>query len=113
MNATVEALRIAKTRIADPDHWCQRSFARDASGEDVGWYSQYAVKWCAEGALRATVGDAHEVSDLLTAAAREVLGKAVSDIAPVPTVNDQLGHDAVMEMYDRAIEAAEKLSLSE
>ncbi len=52
-NEVLALLRAARQRIADPKHWTQGAFARDAKGRSVEPRSDAAVCWCALGALDA------------------------------------------------------------
>lgn len=79
----------AKARIADPANWCV-DFV-----EKIGPDGQ--KQHCAIGAVRSTLWPRlHEAALALFGA------------YSAPTVNNTLGHDAVMRMYDHAIEQALK-----
>ena len=101
----VEALRQARALIADPARWCQYEGARGRSGRGVDLLGRSAVAWCALGALervcwRLGVG---------LIGPRERLDRAAKHVAKreygssPALVNDRLGHDAVLRMYDLAI----------
>jgi len=47
----VQIVELARTLIADEQHWCRNELARDARGMDVCPLSESAVKRCALGAL--------------------------------------------------------------
>lgn len=106
--STADNLRRAKALIEDPKHWCQGASARDSEGNRVWEQSSEAVQWCAEGVL-CHLDLARDFQspewDVLILASTEILGK----ITAVPyEVNDDIGHAAVMRMYDRAIELADE-----
>lgn len=97
----LRSLERAKERIADSEDWTQRFFALapDGYGGHNSCYERNpkACKWCAVGSLRAEPG--------LQATAERFLYDAAVDLydrSPY-LVNDKLGHEAVMRMYDRAI----------
>lgn len=98
MKTEAQKLREAKALISDPKRWCQGSYGKTADGEITLAKDPKAVAWCAVGACK-KVG---AMSSILLAAA-DVLCEE-SDIY----VNDTLGHEATLEMFDLAIELAEK-----
>ena len=109
MNST-ELLIETRELIEPPDNWTAYYAARDADGQSVHPESGDAVQWCAIGALenRAKIATTNENIDAykyalmrLGAAAADILGE---DNVFISQVNDELGHDWVMAMYDRAIE---------
>lgn len=98
--AEVDALRIGRRLIQSFDGWTQGTFARDATGASVSALDENAVCFCALGALR-NVNGASSASEYLWDAADKLF--QTSPIA----VNDDIGHAAVLQMYDAAIAAAE------
>lgn len=100
----VEVLRKAKELIADPARWCQGKSACDEHGVVRSLKDQEAVAFCAEGALGRISDDPwrYRLVPLMCQAARELY--CYDHIY----VNDQLGHGAVMKVFDRAIELAEE-----
>lgn len=103
MQKASEILRAGKARIQDPKNWCRGTFMRDAEGRgfaDGGLQSP--VQWCALGAI---MGAAWKGKVYLERAANALF------IAPYCTpayVNDHMGHNCVMMMYDAAIQMAEE-----
>lgn len=99
-----ELLIDAKARIQDPAHWTQEYLARDERGFVVSHYEPTACKWCAMGSLflsAATVPThVYQDADRALDDAAEALYPGV----PYPVVNDRLGHEAIMAVYDRAIQ---------
>lgn len=98
---TVEVLRRARALIADPEHWCTGDWARDAALIGAHPKDANACRWCASGALMAASDQPDGAGWVLTAAAHSLYA------AEVIAVNDDLGHAAVLAMYDRAIALAE------
>jgi len=96
MTKVHDTLVAARALIADPERWTQGAWARDEEGGPVGTLSPAAVCFCAQGALVHVSRSGHE-------RALEALSVAAGRRPTV--VNDFDGHAAVLEMYDRAIEA--------
>jgi hypothetical protein len=104
--STAEILKAAKALIADPERWTVREYAIKADSSPAWGYETDACKWCALGALqyvllsRVTGGTQPRL--LLDSVANGLHDEGVTG------VNDDLGHAAVMRMYDKAIELAEE-----
>ncbi|WP_426315553.1 DUF6197 family protein [Methylobacterium fujisawaense] len=99
--AAVAKLIAARTRIADQAQWTTEVYARDAAGNSVPPNAADACRWCAYGALVVEGGEEHgPEASLLTRAARSLRSYGVLG------TNDELGHAAVIAMYDHAIELA-------
>lgn len=109
--ASLEVLQRARARITDPDRWAFRTVAVDSRNRNVDPRDPKAVAWCAIGAISAEVSPrslgAAEIA-ALAVAARELWPelRGFDDWDAVTEVNDSyaLGHEAVLKMYDRAIE---------
>lgn len=93
-----------RERLASRERWARREYAVDVNGNTAPPTSSTAVAWCAAGALFVcesprprSVGEAMKVLDLV---ARSLFGLGVTQ------VNDELGYDAVLRMYDEAIKRA-------
>lgn len=98
---TKSQYRAALALIEDPQRWTQGTFARAQDGTPVRTRFELAVQWCAEGAcLLATKYDYAAHADELAIAAHELFHRG-----PV-SVNDQLGHAAVLSMFRRAMALA-------
>jgi hypothetical protein len=101
-----EALQAARARIEDPRRWCQHAYAAlDRMGDKALSYTtgNPAARFCAVGALLHHTGpDYGYARDYLNDAAT-ALHENESGIA---SVNDRLGHAAVIEAYDVAISMA-------
>jgi hypothetical protein len=112
-------LLAARAKITDESNWTQGVMARDANGDDkprshpladdIHWegidgrYPQ-ACQWCALGAVQAvttTIDYEQDASSALNAAARHLHG-GIS----IASVNDELGHAAVLACFDKAIKDA-------
>ena len=100
-----DVLRQAKAKIEDPDHWCTGEFALNAYGLPIAPGSNQAARWCSIGAIEAIL----EIPGTDTLRARLKLNRAAFDNFGhgVTIVNDHLGHEAVMRMYDEAIKLAD------
>lgn len=106
MSASVELLKAARAKIADPANWTSNTWARDKSGEPVMPQNPQACSWCARGAVEAVCDRDHgQVTSaerwLFWAADRRFGGQGVAEI------NDALGHSAVLRLFDFAIAEAE------
>lgn len=111
-------LREARDLIADERHWTKRQYFADASGHVVSLADKPA-RYCAMGALLAAWGlmdlsmplvHAHHLpigddQEALTAAAEALFPDHVvaGDRNTLLLVNDELGHEAVMQVYEKAI----------
>lgn len=92
----------AKALIVNSDNWCQGEMERRHMFTSSG-----GTQYCARGAIYKVTRDdedayeAREVAErLLREAAKEIMN---ADLATPVIVNDELGHDAVMRMFDIAI----------
>lgn len=95
----VDQLLAARDLIADEERWCQGAIARDAEGNDTAAGNAAAVAFCAEGAAL-VVGSWKKMGPYLQTAANSLYDTVFF------RVNDDLGHEAVMEVYDYAIRLA-------
>ena len=86
-----EALCIARKLISNRLHWCKHDF------HTTNMFGMH--QYCAVGALR-QVGGGDYGRHFLEQAAYQMYGK------PVLSVNDELGHRAMLKVYDHAIELA-------
>ncbi len=108
--STLETLVRARALIADVANWTRGALGRDNNGEAVEGDDSAAVCFCAFGAIdavcltqeeseRAGLALEKAAVDLYPEASRELTG----DRSPVVYVNDGLGHDAALAVYDHAI----------
>jgi hypothetical protein len=110
---TKDQLIAARAKIADRRNWTQHVLARDINGSSdhpsknvffgLSPRDPAACQWCAVGAIQAvttTEEDDKAAFALVGIAARQLYGQHPS------TVNDDIGHDAVLACFDKAIEDA-------
>lgn len=110
-----ELLIEARERISDPARWTQGELARDSDGDETLTFSDDAVCWCAYGSIYASRRFGYDgesaMLDLETAC-KDVFGLNqngwafnIADIndghVPIPGLSP---HEAVLKIYDRAIE---------
>jgi hypothetical protein len=100
----VTVLEEARDLIANERYWTTGAFARDRLGMKVSPRNESASQWCAIGALE-RVQICWPPSPIDHYAAR-ILYRARPRPYVVTEVNDRLGHEAVLAMYDRAIALA-------
>ena len=98
-----ERLQAARALIADPAHWTQDAFARDANQRPVGFNDTTAVCWCGSAALD------HVVPNLvnqynLTLYINQVVARLHPGLSSLVEVNDILSHAHVIAVYDAAID---------
>lgn len=102
----IEILEKAKTLIEDKSRWTTKAFARDRQGKICFYYSPEACQWCAEGAI----GKAFTEVDFKDRQERLKVSDLIYDVYNVAyqdmwvEVNDDLGHEAVMKLFDDEIE---------
>ena len=114
-----ELLRNARDLIKDPVNWCQNEWAVNDKKEPVNPSHPEARQWCAMGAfdkvwLEACLSDP-VIPYIIRQNARiardnkavELFGNEIS------TVNDNMGHDAILKVFDAAIRELEVISDSE
>ena len=103
-----ELLIKAKAVIADPKHWTQDWYAKDAEGQPVGPRKSYAVCWCSLGAFGKV---AHEENTYAARfAAAGYLDVVVDEYgySDVSDFNDNSSHETVMRAWDKAIKLAKE-----
>lgn len=93
----------ARKVIEDPAHWTTEFVARNKDGASVVSTSLEAVCWCAMGALlkcrKEAFSDYDRATDLLNTVAWTMSGMYFTEL------NDSMGHEAVLKMFDMAIES--------
>ena len=102
-----ELLTKAKAVIADPKHWTQGWYAKDAEGKSVGPRKPDAVCWCSLGALEKVAYEEGTYSIRLTTA-RYLDMVADECYNGIPGLNDNSSHEAVMKAWDEAIKLAKE-----
>lgn len=98
-------LRQARDLIADEQRWCRFAMGVDADGVPQVGSLRTASAWCASGALL-LMDVSYEDSKLLNRCVRELFPAskiAAGSIGSLVWVNDNLGHEAVMQAFDKAI----------
>lgn len=98
MLTDLEILIQARDLLSNPARWTQGHLACDELDKPVLVNSPDAVCWCAIGACNKVSGKTGEHPDSLRRAAEEMRGWSPSQ------VNDSVGYEATLEMFDRAIE---------
>jgi hypothetical protein len=108
MKSAIEILTEVRELLSEPGRWTQYASARNVSGDPVPPHSDEAVCFCAVGAFY-KVGypdSADPKKGNGYWAARQLVDDSRSDNRSLITLNDSYGRDAVLEVLDRAIEAA-------
>ena len=99
----VDYLRSARALIAEPEHWTQHSYYRDANGNPVPPSKQPIFSYCAVGACDRVVSITAPIStyhDVTTA-----LKLAAASSESLARFNDTHTHAEVLAVFDAAIEA--------
>lgn len=107
----VQALLKVKALLADKSCWTRGTTAETLFGEPISALNPLAARWCVSGALVYVHGAAHFEGDNFWASGPgrfvNVASKVICNNNGGPVyVNDQMGHAAVMQMLDKAIELA-------
>ena len=97
---TVEILRAARELISDPARWTRGKYGATATGNHVRGDDPQAIRWCAYGAIEKVVGNSSWDAEM-------ILSEAAHPHVVIH-INDELGHAAVLDLYDRAIALAEQ-----
>jgi hypothetical protein len=110
MSTTVkkQVLITARALIADPTHWTRSFLACNAAGRPVHWCDPSATAWCAMGAIYRSAYEFVGNKEEATRIGKEV-AKGVAPIwicRSLMTMNDVLGHTAILAKFDKALAAA-------
>ncbi len=98
MTAEIKKILVAaRAKIADPKHWTQNQYARDANGCMVQPEADNACQWCAAGAIISAVWDGK--TDLYDA--RKILEHYANSRLTI--YNDTHSHEDVLALFDRAL----------
>jgi hypothetical protein len=100
----VQIVEVARTLIADEQHWCRRHFGEDVSGFAVSPTSASAIKWCGLGALIAAAYQLTHNADAAYQVGYQVLRPRYG-YATLIHINDVRGHAAVLALFDEVIAA--------
>lgn len=101
--APIEAITEAGRLIANPAHWCQGALARTRSGIPVAPTSTRAKAWDSIGVIykvaRCRLSDPDSMSINTVGPVLFALEMAAGRLyrRGIVTVNDEMGHEAVME----------------
>jgi hypothetical protein len=108
-------LEKARSIISDPLKWTQFCYARTAQGKRCSAFLEHAVKYDAAGAA-VLAGVTDEEYHFLTEAAKLILAmipdwknRYTPDWPQV--INDDLGHEYVLKMFDIAIELSKEKNI--
>jgi hypothetical protein len=104
----VDVLKRIEARISDPAHWCQEVYARGKSGRIVDLFGHAVMSVCLEGAR--LIESPHGNRKVVLGVSRHLHDAAAvlyPKVGGPVSVNDDLGHDAVMAVVRRAIADAE------
>jgi hypothetical protein len=107
MNIAVEVLKAARDRITEPEHWTVGYNATNKYGQSVGYNSPEAVSFCALGAILRELDYVEiDVTDTVLESLEDIAHKWFS-LPSIQRVNDLLGHEAILRVYDEAIKRLE------
>lgn len=105
----VTDLQEARELIAKEENWCKGKFAVDKHGYSVAVNAPTACKWCAAGAIERSAGGGQPHNTGRHETAHRQLSEAAIYLFNEPAisiVNDQLGHEETLLMFDVAIRKA-------
>lgn len=115
MNA-LEILIAAKAKIENINNWCRIVYATDNKGQSIHYRQPSACKFCARGAIGSVSPlpiisptdcklhpDEHKAIRIINEVSFDNYG-LISIIA----VNEDIGHSAVMNCFDKAIKILER-----
>jgi hypothetical protein len=107
-NLVTQIIREARSLIANPDSWTEGQLATTAAGENGDPCDREAARFCAFGAL---VKVAYEISNdndvamhFAQSAITTMFGPGRSDPEQLYEINDDEGREAVLELFDKALE---------
>ena len=101
-------LLAAKAVIEDPQHWTHRYYATDDQGIEIDPTNQRACRWCATGAIMKGLPQWSWINSFKESDAAKLLDGVSKYLFSVGliSVNDKIGHEAVMAVYDESIAQA-------
>ena len=100
----IQIVERARALIANEQHWCRRHLAEDVNGVSVSPTFAGAVKRCALGAVIAAAYQLTNDFDAADQLGHEALRPRYG-AATLIYVNDTIGHDAVLALFDEVIAA--------
>lgn len=106
----LETLEAARKLIEDPAHICRGVLARDAKGEVCWPTDDWAVAWCATGAVRKVTersgfagmrlaGDVLDILDRVSG----ITNTKPGDPRPIAKLSDTASHGRLLAAFDEAI----------
>ena len=109
--SAIEILTGVRDLLSDPERWTQGASARDAKGRIVDVHSEDATCFCAVGAFyRVGFPEGNSYHDEEASRrywkARDLVDRLVPGTKSIIGVNDLDGREAVLDLLDKAIEAA-------
>jgi hypothetical protein len=109
---TIHVIREARNFIANPASWTQFDLARTMDNQSCKPWEPQAAKFCAFGALLKAAYDACGKFDLAwhfanSATVLILMGRDAAAQTPenLFEINDNLGRNAILELFDEAIAA--------
>lgn len=101
-NLNLEILKFARGLIADENRWCQGNSAKDQYGVAAHPCDPSAVQWCAMGAIQVATKN---LEPWIIVENLELIKKKSDELFNMGfvNVNDRLGHEAVMQIFDKVI----------
>lgn len=103
----VDILKAARAKIADPEHWTQKAFARAADSHCCAVNEEAACRWCALGAIMAVEPDWNGVEFATACAALDEQAALEIGLDEFVKFNDLRTHKEVLELFDAAIASLE------
>jgi len=101
----IQVVELARTLIAEEEHWCRHNLALDKNGIGVNPTSSLAVRRCALGAVLAAACQLTHDLDTAYKLGDQVLAPFCRP-ALLMDLNDTLGHAAVLTLFDDIIVAS-------
>lgn len=84
MSKSIERMVIERALKLMRNGWCRVTWAEDAAGNPVEWYSKRAVRFCAEGAIK------RATKDLLGPRKVQVANRIIRSFDTKPDVRERL-----------------------
>ena len=106
MTSTAEILKAARKLIEKPENWVQGESARDERGHRVDVYSRRAKCFCSIGAIYRVSG----TDDEANRARKALIYQLPMEKRFITTFNDTHTHSEVLDLFSKAIAAAETSS---
>lgn len=108
MTSTAEILKAARKLIEKPENWTQGVYAKDNLDRGISPYSANAKCFCTVGALFRAGGNLSSFHGKLPVKILDAFG--VPNAGEMIWVNDSSTHSEVLDLFSKAIAAAEASS---